>query len=53
MPPPPGLTIIYGVSRVFNSSGIVAVMLSGMDDLSGGGQLNMLLVLVNLVVLYI
>src|SRR4030042_4449017 len=52
-----GLTIIYGVSRVFNfGHGIVAVMgayLAWMI-LSGGGQLNMLLgILVSLVVLYV
>ena len=51
-----GLTIIYGVSRVFNfGHGVVAVMgayLAWMI-LSSGGQLNMLLgIVVSLVVLY-
>jgi branched-chain amino acid transport system permease protein len=52
-----GLTIIYGVSRVFNfGHGVVAVMGAYLawTILSGGGQLNMLLgIVVSLVVLYI
>jgi branched-chain amino acid transport system permease protein len=52
-----GLTIIYGVSRVFNfGHGVVAVMGAYLawTILSGGGQLNMLLgIVVSLVVMYI
>jgi branched-chain amino acid transport system permease protein len=52
-----GLTIIYGVSRVFNfGHGVVAVMGAYLawTILSTGGQLNMLLgIIVSLVVLYI
>ena len=52
-----GLTIIYGVSRVFNfGHGVVAVMGAYLawTILSEGGQLNMLLgIVVSLVVLYI
>jgi len=52
-----GLTIIYGVSRVFNfGHGVVAVMGAYLawTILSAGGQLNMLLgIVVSLVVLYV
>lgn len=52
-----GLTIIYGVSRVFNfGHGIVAVMGAYLawTILASGGQLNMLLgILVSLVAMYI
>ncbi len=52
-----GLTIIYGVSRVFNfGHGVVAVMGAYLawTILSSGGQLNLLLgIIVSLVVLYI
>jgi branched-chain amino acid transport system permease protein len=52
-----GLTIIYGVSRVFNfAHGVVAVMGAYLawTLLSSGGQLNLLLgIVVSLVVMYI
>jgi branched-chain amino acid transport system permease protein len=52
-----GLTIVYGVSRVFNfAHGIVAVMGAYLawTLLSSGGQLNLLLgIMVSLVVMYV